>query len=356
MRNSDTQPEEVARTSIKDQVPPVSGSNIKASARRSSPSRTSVNESTFYLKAGTIHNGDAAELIWQLEPESIDLSVWSPPYHVGKNYEKGQSFEQWVDMLSEVIKGHFHALKPGAFCVINISDILAFPDPSMPRIQADTHNSRKLPLTREEIVLAIEKLGTTKRRELAKHFGVSEQTIDRRLNGNNIRGGKYQTQTRVLPVSGMIEQMSHDAGLYLYDRRIWVKDPAWANSRWASSSFRAVDEFEYLFFLWKPGITKVRRDRLSNEEWAKWGSRAVWNMRSVRANDNHEAKFPIELPSRLIQLLTDKGDTVLDPFSGSGTTQVASIQLGRVPVGFELSAEYCSVARNQMSDAQQFIF
>lgn len=308
-----------------------------------------------YILPGYIHQGDAAELIWQIEPNSVDLSIWSPPYHVGKEYEAGRTFEQWQYMLAEVIAGHAQALKPGAFCVVNIADILAYQDASMPKIQADTHSKRRIVLTREQILDASQQLGTTKRQLLAAHFGVSEQTIDRRLNGNNIRGGKYQNQTRVKTVSGMIEQMAIDAGLFLYDRRIWVKDPAWANSRWASNSFRAVDEFEYLFFLWKPGVTTVKRDRLSKEEWANWGSRAVWNMRSVRANDNHEAKFPIELPLRLIRLLTDRGDLVLDPFAGSGTTQVAAISEGRVPFGIELHEKYCKIAREAVSAATPFL-
>jgi DNA modification methylase len=297
-----------------------------------------------WLMPGSVHLGDSAELIHRIEPESVDLSIWSPPYHVGKNYEEGQTFDQWKSMLKAVISGHQRILKPGSFCVVNIADILCFPDESMPRIQAETLSQRKISLTKEQILEAIASLGTTSKHELAAHFGVSEQTIDRRLNGNNIRGGKYHPQTRVKTVSGLIEELALDAGLYLYDRRVWVKDPAWANSQWASSSFRSIDEFEYLFFLWKPGVTKVDRSRLNREEWASWGSRGVWNIRSVRANDNHEAKFPIELPTRLIRLLTDEGDVVLDPFAGSGTSQVAALNLNRIPFGIEIHQNYCDLA------------
>jgi site-specific DNA-methyltransferase (adenine-specific) len=304
-----------------------------------------------WLEPWKIHQGDSAELIHKIAPESVALSIWSPPYHVGKEYEAGQTFAEWQRMIREVIEGHFRILKPGGFCVINIADILCFPDESMPKIQAETISQRRITLSRDEILEAIAQLGTTKRQELAKHFGVSEQTIDRRLNGNNIRGGKYQTQTRIKTVAGMIEDMAIGAGLFMYDRRVWLKDPAWANSQWASSSFRSVDEFEYIFFLWKPGITVVDRKRLNKEEWGIWGSRAVWNIPSVRANDNHEAKFPLELPSRIIRLLSDEGDVVLDPFTGSGTTQVAAVQLGRVPIGIELFPQYCDLATKSMEAA-----
>ena len=56
-------------------------------------------------------------------------------------------------------------------------------------------------------------------------LGCSEQTIDRRLNNNNVRGGiDTQSSRKVKLVGGLIEQWADEAGLYLYDRRVWVKD------------------------------------------------------------------------------------------------------------------------------------
>src|SRR5437588_9073291 len=76
------------------------------------------------LAINQIHLGDARELLHQVEPNSITCSVWSPPYHVGKAYEKDMSYEDWVDLLKEVIRLHYPILKPGGFLVINIADIL----------------------------------------------------------------------------------------------------------------------------------------------------------------------------------------------------------------------------------------
>lgn len=305
-----------------------------------------------YLNTGMVHAGDAKKLIWEVQPDSVALSVWSPPYHVGKEYEAGQEFEDWQHLLAEVIAGHAKALVPGGFCVVNIADILCFEDQTMPRIMAETISDRRLKTTKQDVMDAMEVLGTTSRYVVAQYLGVSEQTVDRRLNGNNIRGGKYAPQTRVKTVAGMIEDMAMDAGLYLYDRRVWVKDPAWANSRWHTSSLRAIDEFEYLFVLWRPGVTRVDRNRLSAKEWREWGSRGVWKFPSVRTNFNHEAMFPIELPRRVIKLLSDPGDVVLDPFAGSGTSLAAAIELGRVPLGFELSPKYVELARRSMNEAK----
>lgn len=301
-----------------------------------------------YLKIDHIYCGTAEALMPQIEPESIALSVWSPPYHVGKNYESGQSYDEWVDMLREVIRCHFDVLKPGGFLAINIGDILCFRDESMPRIQANNISMRKCAITEADVRQAQAAHPEFNRYQLANLLGCSEQTIDRRLHGNNIRGGKYNTQTRVKIVGGIIENLALEAGLYPYDRRIWVKDAAWANSNWTTNSYRAVDEFEYIYIFWKPGITTIDRSRLTKEEWSEWGSRAVWNIRSVQRNDDHEAKFPLELPRRVIKLFTDKDDTVLDCFMGSGTSAIAAIAEKRHYLGIDKEEKYVTLSEKNI--------
>ena len=301
-----------------------------------------------YLEIDQIHLGDATELLAQIEPGSIACSIWSPPYHVGKKYEKDQTYEQWKEMLSKVISAHYAVLKPGGFMVINIGDILCFQDPEMPKIQLPNKTRLRSPVTKEQVLEATKKHPEFNRYQLAELLGCSEQTVDRRLHGNNIRGGKYATQTRVNLVGGFIQEAALTANLYLYDRRIWVKDAAWQNSQWHSSSYRSVDEFEYLYIFWKPGETVIDRRRLSADEWVKWGSRAVWNFASVRANRIHEAMFPLELPFRCIKLLTDPRDIILDPFIGSGTTAIAALQLRRKYIGIEKEEDYVNLAKRRI--------
>lgn len=301
-----------------------------------------------YLRVNEIHHGDARELLPKIEPNSIAVSVWSPPYFVGKEYEAYLTFEAWQNLLKSVVSLHFPIIKPGGFLVINIADILVFRDHDMPRVQADAVNKKRSPVTRDDVLNAMKKYPTYSRYQLAELLNCSEQTIDRRLHGNNIRGGKHESQTRVKIVGGMVEDWALEAGFYPYDRRVWVKDAAWENSRWASLSYRSVDEFEYLYFFWKPGITKYDRDRLSAEEWKEWGSRGVWEFPSVRANDDHEAKFPLELPRRVIRLLTDPNEIVLDCFMGSGTTALAAIQENRQYIGIELEEKYVELAESKI--------
>ena len=318
----------------------------------SSSNSTTGSATHHYLVDNAIYCGDARDLMAYVRPESVALSFWSPPYFVGKSYERSLSFQDWKDLLREVIALHFKVTNPGGFLAINIADILAFPDPEMPRIQADNVSNKKVKLTRGEILAAMRIYPDYNRYQLAELFGCSEQTIDRRLNDNNVRGGKHKVQSKVKIVGGHIEGWASDAGFYLYDRRIWVKDPSWENSQWHSLSYRSVDEFEYIYIFWRPGITKVDRGRLQRGEWSEWGSRAVWYIPSVQSNSAHEAKFPPELPRRVIRLLSDSDDLILDCFIGSGTTAIAAIQENRRYLGLELLPRYAELASRRCHEAK----
>lgn len=307
-----------------------------------------------YLKENQIYHGDSRALLKKIRPDSIALSVWSPPYFVGKAYEKDLSLTAWKALLREVIMLHFPIIKPGGFLAINIADILCFKDESMPKILAENVSRRKVGVTKEQILEVKKRHPNWNRFELAGHFGCSEQTIDRRLNGNNVRGGKYQTQTRVFLVGNLIEEAANVAGFHLYDRRVWVKDAAWENSRWHTISYRSVDEFEYIYVFWKPGITKVDRLRLTKEEWVNWGSRAVWEISSVRSNADHDSKFPVELPRRVIKLFSEADDVVLDCFVGSGTTAIAAIREGRRYIGIDKEKKSVEIALNSVSSFKDY--
>ena len=295
--------------------------------------------------------GDARALLPDVEPFSVDLSFWSPPYHVGKSYERGHSFDDWQDLISEVISHHKNILRPGGFLAINIGDILCFPDPAMPRFQADNITGKRSPVKVEDVLKMQMQHPRANRHELAKLLGCSEQTVQRRLEGNTIRGGKYEAATRVLLTGCLLEEWALDSGLYLYDQRIWHKDPCWANSRWHASSYRAVDEFEHIYVFWQPGTVQYDRNRLDDHEWSEWGSRGVWEIQSVPKNDRHEAEFPEELARRVIRLLSPKGGVVLDPFVGAGTTVAVAKAEGRHWLGFDSSPACVELAQERVRAA-----
>lgn len=301
-----------------------------------------------FLKINNIYLGKSEDLMKKIEPGSVALSFWSPPYFVGKDYEKNETYDSWQATLRDVIRLHSGVLKPGGFMVINIADILCFADSSIPRFQAMNIKNHKSKVTKEMVLKAKNKNPNLNRYQLAELLGCSEQTIDRRLNGNNIRGGKYQTQTRVKLVGGPLEEYAYSSGLYLYDKRIWAKDPAWANSKWTTNTLKAVSEFEDLYIFWKPGQQVINRDKISQSEWKEWGSRGIWYIKSVRANDEHEAQFPLALADRVVRLYSEKGDLVLDPFMGSGTTAIAAIKNKRNYLGIDKEKKYVELANRKI--------
>lgn len=304
------------------------------------------------VENNNIYLGDSCLLLKEIEADSISLSFWSPPYFLGKEYEKGESYASWQNMLKTVIAEHYRILKPGGFLVINIADILSFEDSNMPKIMGLNPANRKCRVTKEMILKAKEDHPEFNRNQLAALLKCSEQTIDRRLNGNNIRGGRYALGTHVKLVGGSLEQYAYDAGLFLYDKRIWKKDPAWANCKWTTNTLKAVSESEDLYVFWKAGEYVVNRNRLTAQEWKDWGYRQIWEIASVRANDIHPAMFPLQLASRVIKLYTDEGDVVLDPFLGSGTTAIAAIKLNRKFIGIEKVKQYYDIAFKNIKEAK----
>lgn len=310
-------------------------------------------KSSDHLEPNNIYEGRSEVLMQRIKQGSIALSFWSPPYFVGKEYEKDETFDSWQTMLRAVIHQHASALKAGGFMVINIADIKCLKDEKIPRFQAMNPSMQKSPITREMVLDAKKKFPEYNRDQLAACLGCSEQTIDRRLHGNNIRGGKHEVQTRVKLVGGSLEGYGYECGLFLYDHRIWAKDAAWANSQWTTNTLKAVDEYEDLYVFWKPGQQVIDRSKLSSQEWKEWGLRGIWFINSVRANNDHEAKFPFQLAERVIRLYSDPGDIILDPFMGSGTTLIAAGRNDRQFIGIEKESKYFRLAKKNISDAQR---
>lgn len=271
---------------------------------------------------------------------SADCIVSSPPYGVGKNYETGGRLG-WLALMS----GFFSTVGTDVI-VLNLADVRCHTDAMLPAVRSDVV-SRKNGVTAQDIIsAAIAGKGNTKK-EIAAALSCSEQTIDRRLLGNNARGKKAEGQTRIFLSGAAASDLAAIAGYYLHDSRVWVKDPCWQTCQYHSLSDRAVDEFEHILVFRKAGtVPMFDRARLERDEWAKWGSRAVWNIPSVRANDDHPAKFPDELASRMVTLWG--GDVVCDPFMGSGTTGIACIRSGRKFIGIEKDAKYFEIAKERI--------
>ena len=119
-------------------------------------------------------------------------------------------------------------------------------------------------------------------------------------------------------------------------------------------------DYEFILLFKKPGAappasTEVKeQSRLTTEEWNTY-FQGHWNFPGEK-QDRHLAMFPEELPRRLIKMFTFVGETVLDPFLGSGTTSLAAKNLARNSVGYEINAEFVPVIREKLGLSQGTIF
>ena len=144
-----------------------------------------------------------------------------------------------------------------------------------------------------------------------------------------------------------------NAGLPLVATRLWLKGPVWGNSGYWLTSYKPVPEYEYvgLFADLDRFPFKAVHTRVPQEE--DWRFRSTWNIATVHSQQtdkgNHPAAYPLELPRRAILLFTDAGQTVVDPFIGSGTTMLAAEKLGRLCVGVERDPTFAAIALERMS-------
>lgn len=99
--------------------------------------------------------------------------------------------------------------------------------------------------------------------------------------------------------------------------------------------------------LWKK-LSKNRESDITKEEFMEW-TNGVWNFTGEsKKRIGHPAPFPVELPRRGIKLFTFVGDTILDPFLGSGTTLVACALTNRKGIGVEIDSNYCEIAKQRL--------
>jgi len=96
--------------------------------------------------------------------------------------------------------------------------------------------------------------------------------------------------------------------------------------------------------------------RTGKKKWNGGGSPAVWNHGTTRYGyfgpSNHPTEKPVQLIRQMVEQFSDPGDTVFDPFMGSGTTGVACVQTGRNFIGCEIDPKYFAIAKRRIDEAQ----
>lgn len=240
----------------------------------------------------------------ELADNSVHLAITSPPYWQLKDYGTANqigfhdSYENYINNLNLVWKECYRALHNGCRLCVNIGDQFA---------RAVYYGRYKVIPIREEIIKFCENIG----------FDYMGAIIWQKVTTSNTTGGGVQMGSYPYPRNGILKL-----------------------------------DYEFILVFKKLGVapkpTQEQKD-LSKMTAAEWNTffAGHWNFAGARQN-NHIAMFPEELPRRLIKMFSFVGETVLDPFAGSGTTSLAAKKLDRNSVGFEINQDFLPVIEEKL--------
>jgi len=253
----------------------------------------------------TVLQGDARDLP-EIPDNSVALVVTSPPYFAAKEYETDdsgsslQSFEGYIEMIEDSIVECRRVLEPGGRIAINVANIGRRPYRSLSAI----------------VIRLLEECGFLLRGEIiwVKATGAR----------GNVAWGSFRSASN--PVLRDVTERVIIASKGRFDRT-------------PSRSERE-----------KANLPHV--DTISSEQFMD-STLDTWSIPPDSAKRvGHPAPFPVELPRRLIELFTYKGDLVLDPFCGSGSTCLAALQSGRDFIGVDLDESYVELSRSRVAAFQ----
>lgn len=245
-----------------------------------------------------------------LPPDSVHLVVTSPPYWTLKRYHEqdGQlghvpDYEAFHASLEEVWRNCFRALVPGGRLIINVGDVCL-----SRRKNNGRHTVVPLHATIQERCKAIgfDNLATIIWHKIANaNYEVS--------GGGGFLGKPYEPNAVI----------KNDIEFVLMQRK--------------PGGYRSPKPRERLLSL------------ISAENYQAW-FRQIWSDIRGTSAPSHPAPFPIEFAERLVRMFSFVGDTVLDPFMGTGTTSLACARWGRNSIGIEIDPRYYEIARKRVAD------
>jgi len=231
----------------------------------------------------------SSENMKELPDNSVHLMITSPPYNVGKEYDKDLSLEEYLNLLKNVFKEVKRTLVSGGRVCVNVAN-----------------------------------LGRKPYLPLHSHIIKIMSDLDFLMRGE------------------IIWDKSSSAGA----------STAWGSWQSAKNPTLR-DIHEYILIFSKDNYSREKnekKDSLTKNEFMDF-TKSIWTFPATSARKiGHPAPFPEELPRRLIQLYSFEGDIILDPFVGSGQTPIAAIKSNRNYVGYDINKEYCELAKKRINE------
>jgi len=247
--------------------------------------------------------GDSRQMK-EVKNEEIDLIVTSPPYWHIKDYGipgqigYGQTLHEYLKDLYYVWKECYRVLRKGGRFCLNIGDQFA---------RSIIYGRYKVIPIHAEFIAQCEEIG----------FDFMGSIIWQKKTTMNTTGGATVMGSFPYPPNGIVEI-----------------------------------DYEFIHIFKKPGKGKrvpkeiKEASKLTKEEWKEYFS-GHWHFGGAK-QVGHEAMFPDELPRRLIKMFTFIGDTVLDPFLGSGTTVKVALELQRNAIGYEINKDFLKIIKEKI--------
>lgn len=234
----------------------------------------------------------------QLPDESVHLVITSPPYNVTKLYDQNLTLKEYLELLEATIKECYRVLRPRGIIAINIANV-----GRKPYIPLDSYIIRLL---------------------LHQGFTIFQEIIWNKeaSAGGSCAWGSWQSASN---------PSLRDVHEYII---LGIKTDSVVNMHFP---LEPITDF--------PPTVEGKHITVNPQEYFT----NLWSFQTESAKRvNHPAPFPVELPLRLIKLLSKSDDTILDPFMGSGSVAIASLISHRHFVGYEISQEYIKIAENRI--------
>ena len=260
------------------------------------------------MKHETVHRlipGDARDLSF-IEDESIHLVVTSPPYWNLKKYREGlhqlghvEEYEAFLAELDKVWKECYRCLVPGGRLVCVVGDVC---------LSRRRHGRHVVVPLHADIAVSCLKMGFDNLNPIIWHkIANANYEVS---NGTKFLGKPYEPNAII----------KNDIEFILMQRK--------------PGGYR------------QPTLHQRKQSMISKDEYSQWFQQ-FWTITGASTKE-HPAPFPLELAYRLVRMFSFTGDTVLDPFSGTGTTSLAAAKAGRNSIGVEIDKHYCEIALRRL--------